>query len=260
MNSKVFSFFMLVLLTLSLVSCSNSDNTLTIGVTDDYPPMGYKNDSGELVGFEIDLAKAMAEEMDMELELVVCNREDMIRVLKDRSVDALISSVSMTKSNTEYLDFTNPYLTNGHVIVTRLDLENTIISIASLAGMSAGVETDSTVDIIATSFEDTMDFNLVRYETMSVCIAALKAGQLDCIICDMAVAIDICAKFPDQFSVSSAQLTNEPIAIALNLNNEKLKEDLNSALASLNKNGKLSEISIKHLNADYTQDIDTTIR
>ncbi|MEX1376217.1 MAG: transporter substrate-binding domain-containing protein [Eubacteriales bacterium] len=257
-------FFVLILIlaiaAISLAGCSKGEKVIKVGVTDDYPPMGYRTSSDELEGFEVELAKELAKEMGSELEFVVIHREDMMGTLKDRTVDILISSVSMTKSKSVYLDFTDPYLANGSVIVTRPELVDTITSIESLAGMSAGVEAESTVDTIASDLLGKIDFTLVRYETMSVCIAALKAEQLDCIICDMAVAIDICDKFPDQFEISSAHLTNEPLGIAVNLGNEKLVHELNDALAALKKDGVLSELSEKYLGEDYTQNIDTTLQ
>lgn len=254
MGRKLFALFTAVIMMFVFAGCQSggAGGTLVVGVTDDYPPMGYRNTAGELVGFEVDLAEALADEMGMDLEFVVIHREEMMGILKDRQVDALISSVSITDDKLGYLDFSDPYLENGHVIVTRKDLVDTIVSIDSLAGMVAGVEKDSTVDAIATSQKGIIDFTLIKYETMSVCIAALKAEQLDCILCDMAVAIDICDKFPDSFAVSSAHLTDEPLAIALNFGSEDLKKQINSALKNLRNDGTLSKISEEHLGGDYS--------
>ncbi|MBN2879883.1 MAG: amino acid ABC transporter substrate-binding protein [Clostridia bacterium] len=257
---KIMLAVLLLAFVFSTGACSSSSiDMLVVGVTDDYPPMGYRNTEGDLTGFEVDLAKAIASEMGVELEFVVLHREDMMSSLKNRSVDLLISSVSMTKDKTGYLDFTDPYLENGHVILTKTDLVDTITSVETLAGLTVGVESESTADALVTSQKGMQDFTLIRYETMSVLIAALKAGQLDCILCDMSVAIDIVDKYPKDFAVSSAHLTNEPLAIAMNPGNDKLKKELNDALEKLSEDGTLSELSEEYLGADYTQDIDTNI-
>jgi len=91
---------------------------------------------------------------------------------------------------------------------------------------------------------------------MSVCIAALKAGQLDCLICDMAVAIDTVAKNPSKFTVSSAHLADEPFAVAINIGNDKLLRQIDDALQAVKESGRLSELSIEYMGKDYTQNLD----
>lgn len=91
---------------------------------------------------------------------------------------------------------------------------------------------------------------------MTVCLAAMEAGQIDCIVADMFVAIDAVAKNPAVFKVSSAQLTNEPIAVAMNQDVPNLEAAINAAIVALQADGTMAEISLDHLGKDFTTEID----
>ncbi|MBN2880291.1 MAG: amino acid ABC transporter substrate-binding protein [Clostridia bacterium] len=259
MKRMMIAVIVLVILATMAAGCADKyEETLIVGVTEDYPPMGFRNTAGDLVGFEVDLARAIAEEMGVDIELVVVDRQEMIGTLRDKDVDVLISSVSVTeeKKKYAYIDFSSPYLQNGHVIVTTTEQADTIKTLESLSGLVVGVEAGSTDDLLATEQKGKIDFTLIRYEKMAVCIAALKAGQLDCLICDMAVAIDTVAKNPSRFAVSSAHLADEPFAVAINIGNDKLLRQINDALLAVKESGKLSELSIEYMGKDYTQNLD----
>jgi len=231
---------------------------LKVAIDDTYPPMEYVNDKGELVGFDIDLAKALAEEMGVEVEFISTAWDSIFAGLTAQQYDCIISSVSMTTERMDTMEFSAPYLANGQVIMVKPD-EESITASEDLAGKMVGVQFATTADEAAGKIVDEVGFELVQYDDMTVCLTAMKAGQIDCIVADMAVAIDAVAKNPDNFKISSAQLTNEPIAIAVNKGNAELLDKLNTALTAVKESGKLSEISITHLGEDYTQDIDTEL-
>ena len=258
MRRIIITVLVLAMLSVIFTGCSSKyEGTLVVGVMDNYPPMGYRNASGELVGFEVDLARAVAEIMGADIEFYITSQQDMLGTLKSRDVDILISSVSYSeeKQKYAYIDFSIPYLQNGEVIVTTHELASTITTLEGLSGMVVGVEAASKADKMVSEQKD-VEFTLIRYESLSVCIAALKVGQMDCVICDMPAAIDIVERYPDKFVISSAKLTDEPLSIALGIGNENLQKQLNDAILELRENGKLSELSIKYLGEDYTQNLD----
>jgi polar amino acid transport system substrate-binding protein len=232
---------------------------LKVAIDDTYPPMEYVDANGETVGFDIDLAKALGEEMGVEVEFISTAWDSIFAGLAAQQYDCIISSVSMTTDRMATMDFSAPYLANGQVIVVKPDEEN-ITTQEDLAGKMVGVQFATTADEAAGKIVDEIGFELVQYDDMTVCLTAMKAGQIDCMVADMAVAIDAVAKNPESFKISSAQLTNEPIAIAVDKGNTELLEKLNAALTAVQTSGKASEISVKHLGEDYTRNIDTELR
>ena len=267
---KVLVLIMVLIMAFAFASCAKEEvteskyglvnNTLLVGVDDTYPPMEYVNEDGELVGFDVDFAKALAEEMGVEIEFKSTAWDGIFANLSAKQYDVIISSVSMTTDRMETMSFSSPYLANGQVIMVSPDMADTIQTPDDLAGLIVGVQFETTADIAATKQLETIDFELIQYDDMTVCLAAMEAGQIDCIVADMAVAIDAVAKNPDVYKVSSAQLTNEPIAVAMNKDVPELEAAINEAIAALQESGKMTEISVDHLGDDYTSNIDTELR
>jgi polar amino acid transport system substrate-binding protein len=270
MKRKLFVLLIgvIMIVSMSLVGCTSStdtgevdslsDGVLTVAVDDTYPPMEYNDENGELVGFDIDLANALGEELGVEVEFISTAWDSIFAGLENEKYDCIISSVSMTTERMETMDYSMPYLANGQVIVVTPG-DDSIQSIDDLADKTVGVQFGTTADEAAEKYVDEVGFTLQSFDDMTTCLAAMEAGNIDCMVADYAVALDAVANNPDAFEISSTQLTNEPIAIAVNKDNTSLVEALDEALVTLQENGTLSEISIEHLGDDYTQDIDTEL-
>lgn len=266
---KILLLIMISVLAISAAACTQqaeagkyglANNTLLVGVDDTYPPMEYVDENGELVGFDVDFAKALAEEMGVEIEFKSTAWDGIFANLTAKQYDVIISSVSMTADRMETMNFSTPYLANGQVIMVSPQMADAITTPEDLTGLKVGVQFETTADIAATKQLETVDFELIQYNDMTVCLAAMEAGQIDCIVADMAVAIDAVAKNPEIFKVSSAQLTNEPIAVAMNKDVPELEAAINAAIAALQDSGKMAEISQAHLGDDYTSNIDKELR
>ncbi len=231
---------------------------LKMGVEDTYPPYEYKNDSNETIGFDIDLANAIAEKLDMELEIVSTSFDGIFTGLNAGNYDVIISAVSMTPGRMETMLFSEPYLSNGQVIVTKKDGIN-ITKHEELKGLKVGVQLGTTADTAAEKYAKENSFEVVKYDEIIQTFSAMKAGHVDAIAVDYAVAIDYVSKDPATYQVSDVMLTNEPIAVVIKKGNEPLQEKINAALLELRTEGKLKELSIKWLGDDYTSDIDTEL-
>jgi polar amino acid transport system substrate-binding protein len=236
------------------------EGVLTIGVDNTYPPMEYQDEkTGETVGFDVDLANALAEELGLTVQWVPTAWDSIFIGLDTEKYDCIISSVSMTNDRLPNFEFTTPYLANGQVIVVRPG-DTSVTKPADLAGKKVGVQFQTTSDEACKKHLQTVQFNLIEYDSIDLAFLAMRSGNVDCIVVDMAVAIDYAAKYPDQYVISSAALTNEPISICIKKGNTQLKDALQYALSKVIKDKKLSAISVKWLGKDYTQDIDTNLR
>ncbi len=255
---KLLVLVIVVALMFSFAACGKTE-ALTVAIDDTYPPMEYVNEDGELVGFDVDMAKALAEEMGVEIEFISTAWDGIFAGLSVDQYDCIISSVSMTEDRMPSMDFSTPYLANGQVIMV-VPGDDSITSMEDLAGKNVGVQFQTTADVAADKALEAVTFEKVAFDDMTTCLTAMKAGQIDCIVADMAVAIGAVMDAPEAFEVSSVQLTNEPIAIAVNKGNTELVEEMNKALAALLEDGTLSTISQNHLGGDYVNDIDTELR
>lgn len=271
MKKTAIIFISLLLLVATLSGCSGSTTTakdltmtegvLTIGVDNTYPPMEYNDeDTGELVGFDIDLANALAEKMGLEVNFVSTAWDAIFIGLDTEKYDCIMSSVSMTEERLENFEFTTPYLANGQVIVVKPGDES-VQTPADLEGKKVGVQLETTADTACKKhLESGVTFDLIQYDSIDLAFLAMKSGNVDCIVVDMAVAIDFAAKYPQDYVISSASLTNEPISICIKKDNTALKDAMQAALDEVIADGTLAEISVKWLGEDYTSNIDTELR
>lgn len=166
---------------------------LKIGVDDTYPPMEYRNDDMELVGFDIDFAKALGEELGVEVEFVSTAWDGIFAGLISDKYDVIISSVSITPERLQSFEFSKPYLANGQVIVVK-EGDNSINSVEDLAGKKVGVQFQTTADIAATKQLETIEFELTQYDDIIQTFSDLKIGRINCIVVDYAVAIEYTKK------------------------------------------------------------------
>lgn len=267
--SLVFALILSMLLTAcgSIAPAANDAGSLTIkpgvlmvGLDDNYPPMQFRDENNELVGFDIDFTNAIGEQMGLEIEYYPIAWEGIFEALKTDRYDVIISSVSMTKERLENFSFTKPYLANGQVIVSKPG-DTVIESPKDLAGFRVGVQTNTTADEACKKFieNEGIEFELIRYDDIIQTFEALSANRIDYIVVDYAVAMDYQSKHPESFYITGAQMTNEPIAVCLKKENTALRDEIQVAIDAIRADGKLSEFSIKWFGADYTSNIDEVL-
>ncbi|MPW25994.1 transporter substrate-binding domain-containing protein [Alkalibaculum sp. M08DMB] len=228
---------------------------LTIGVDDTYPPMEYRDENNELVGFDVALAKAIGEKLDMEVKFISTGWDGIFSGLKTENYDAIISSVSITPLRLKEFDFSDAYLSNGQVIVVKPG-DTSVTKPEDLAGKNVGVQIETTADVAAQKYKEENDFEIIRYDEIIQTFNAMKAGHVDYIVVDYPVAIEYVKNDVSSFEISTAQLTNEPIGVCLRKGDKELQEKINGALEELRADGTLKAISEEWLGSDYTTDID----
>ena len=260
------SALLLLSITILLAGCGSApaaksrtlkDGVLMVGIDDNYPPMEFHDTNNDLVGFDIDMTKAIGEKLGLKVEFQPIAWEGIFEALKTDRYDVIISSVSMTPERLQNFEFTKPYLANGQVIVAKPG-DTKIKSAKDLAGFKVGVQTNTTADTACVKYIDTekIKFELTRFDDIIQTFEAMNAGRIDYIVVDYAVAIDYQTKHPDKYFITGAQLTNEPIAVCLKKGNTALRDEIQKAIDALNKDGKLSEFSKTWFKDDYTQNID----
>ena len=128
MKKKIIASLLCLTMVFSMTACGgkNSDSdvdyikdkgTLVVGITD-FEPMDYKDDSGEWVGFDADMAKMVAESLGVDVEFVEIDWDNKIMELKSKNIDVVWNGMTLTDEVKNSMECTNAYCSNGQVIVT----------------------------------------------------------------------------------------------------------------------------------------------
>lgn len=257
---KLFKVLLLMTLVLSLSACgAKESDKITIGIDDTYPPMEFRDDNDDLVGFDIDFANALAEEMGVEIEFLPTAWDGIFSALKSERYDMIISSVSITPDRLKEFEFSTPYLSNGQVIVVA-EGSDMVESVADLEGMVVGVQLGTTADNAAAKQMAETPFELKQYDDIVQTFSDMKAGRVNAVVVDYAVAIEFVTNNPGEYQITTAQLTNEPIGVCIKQGNTDLKAQVDKAIAALQEEGTLVPISEKWLGGNYVTDIDEELR
>ena len=252
MMKKFFSLFLLAMVTVVLAACGSSDNesadgkeTLVIGIDDKFAPMGFRDENNEIVGFDIDYARAAAEEMGYEVEFQPIDWSTKESELNSGRIDLIWNGYTITDERKEKVLFTKPYLENEQVIVTLKDSE--VNAIADLESKAVGVQKlSSALDALnANPIVDKIDGEPVQYGDNVLALTDLKAGRTDVVVMDKVVADYYNTIEEGVFKIVEESLAPEQYGVGVKKGEEALLEELQKALDTLNENGKASEISTK---------------
>jgi len=238
-----------------------ADGVLTAGTNDMYLPLEFRDENNELVGFDIDLGQALADELGVKIEWVPTAWDGIFNGLNANQYDIILSGTSITEDRLTGFNMTDPYIANGIVIVSRKDATPAKTP-KDLAGKTVGVQIETTADYAAEALktQENVEYTVNKYDAMLDAFAALEGKQIDNIMTDISVAQFYTTLKPDVYAVSSDVLSNEPIGITVRKADTAFNEKLNTALDALRENGKLTELSMKWFGQDVTKNIDTNLK
>lgn len=248
---KFISVLLSATLLLGIVGCGgSSSDKLIVGLDDSFPPMGYRDENNEIVGFDIDLAKAAAEKMGVEVEFQPIDWDSKELEIETGKIDLIWNGFSINPEREETFELTKPYLNNRQIILVPQD--SAIASKADLAGKNVGVQDGSTaLDAVNADEIHTQFASNPTYDTNILAIEDLKVGRVDAVVVDEVVANNYIQQNPDaNLKTLSDDFGAEQYAIAAKKGNTELIDKLQSALDELNADGTSAEISNKWFGED----------
>lgn len=230
-------------------------DTLVVGLDDTFAPLGFKDESGEIVGFDVDLAKAIGEKLGKTIEFQSIDWSMKETELNAGNIDFIWNGYTITEERKAQVAFGTPYLKNRQIIITLAD--SAINSKADLEGKTIAAQTGSSAvdaieaepDILA-SFKDGKP---VTYESNNDVLMDLEAGRIDAAVADeIIVRYYISKKDGEKFKVLEDDFGDEEYGVGMRKSDTALVEAFNTAYAELKEEGKLGEISIKWFGEDIT--------
>ena len=228
-------------------------DTLIVGLDDTFAPMGFKDESGEIVGFDVDLAKAMGEKLGKAIEFQSIDWSMKETELNAGNIDFIWNGYSI--SDERKVDFSTPYLKNRQIIITLADSE--INTKADLAGKTVAAQTGSTaVDAIEAEPEVLATFKdgkPVTYESNNDVLMDLEAGRVDAAVADeIIVRYYLSKKGEDKFKILDEDFGDEEYGVGMRKGDTTMVEAFNKAYEELKADGTVAEISTKWFGEDIT--------
>lgn len=244
MSKRLVTILLIMVMALSFAAATSAqetdDNKIVVGTNAEYPPFESVDENEEIVGFDIDLLTALAEDAGFEVEFVNTKWDGIFVALQQGEFDAVVSAATITDEREEIIDFTDPYFNAGQTIAVGADLAETVETIDDLAGLRIGVQLGTTGDELASEIEGA---EVVRFDEVTLAFQALGEGEVDAIINDGPTSADIIANNPDlEVVIVGEPLTDEFYGIAVNPEKPELLDALNNSLANVIASGEYAEI------------------
>lgn len=237
------------------------EKTITLGFDNTFVPMGYKNESGEHTGFDIDLAKAVFDQYHIKVKLQPINWDLKETELKNGKIDLIWNGYSQTKERQEKVAFSKPYMTNTQVLVTKkssgiasfADMKNKVLGAQSgSSGYDAFMRNPSLLK------DQVKGQDATQYETFTQAFIDLKSNRIDALLIDKVYANYYLKqeKELDHYRVTDSEFKTENFAVGVRKEDKTLVKKINRAFQKLYDDGQFQAISDKWFGEDVaTEDI-----
>ena len=243
----------------SFVGCTNNAQTtyekvkakkeLTFAMTGQYPPFNYINESGQLVGFDIDIANAIAAKMGVTAKPETIAWDGIITGLTGKRFDLIIGSMAITEERLEKVNFSNPYYYDGAQLFVMQDSK--ISDINELTDAKVGVVTGTTFHSFLS--ENYPDLEILQFESDVDNLRAHKQGRMDALVTGKFVGLSAPSKYDIDIRVAGPLLYAEEIGIAIRKEDTELLNAVNTALQDVIDDGTYETISKKWFNTNILE-------
>ncbi len=226
------------------------ENTLVVGLDDSFPPMGFRNENNEIVGFDIDLAKAVSQELGMEVKFQPISWASKEQELSSGNIDCIWNGFAYNEERAATMTLTDPYIKGENYFILKNGTE--VTSQEELKGMKIGVQSGSiqAQDLEKSEFGKTVE--IIEYGENLTAFMDLETEGIDALFCSNIIGnYLITSKNKDYKTIPSENITvSNGSVIAFKQGNVELKDKVQNALVKLYEEGKLDEISNKWFGKD----------
>ena len=220
-----------------------------VGTDAAYAPFESQNEKGEIVGFDIEVVRAIAAKAGIEVKFVNTPWEGIFNELAQGGRDMIVSAVTITEERKGTMDFSEPYFDAQQLIAVK---ENSkITKFADLKKLKVGVQTGTTGDEAVTKLLGKTSANIKRFESTPLALKELEAGGVDAVVADNGVIVHYVANNPGgKFkTVADKDFVPEQYGIAFKKGNTELQGKINTGLAAIKADGSYDAIFTKYFGA-----------
>jgi polar amino acid transport system substrate-binding protein len=256
---KILGLVVVLLFGLTLASCQEKVvNTweeiedrgyFIVGLDDTFSPMGFRDTAGNLVGFDVDLAKEVSRRLGVEVRFQPIDWDAKVLELNAGTIDMIWNGLTITDSRLEEMSFSTPYLANSQIIMVKAG--SAIATKNDLAGKTVGVQISSASDDAVTASDIFDDLgNYERYDTFNLALVELSNGTIDAVVIDEIMGRYIISQNPNQYEVLVDNLGLETYGIGFRLEATDIRDIFNQVLVEMINDGTAAEISINWFDED----------
>lgn len=242
---------LMVMLSVLFTGCSGDksmkqiekDGKFVVGLDDSFPPMGFRSDSGEIIGFDIDLAKEAAKRMGVEVEFKPVDWDGVILSLTSGDIDVIWNGLTITQERKEKIGFSKPYLNNRQIIIVSADSE--IATKADLAEKNVGVQMGSSGDEAINAEKEVMDTfkDLIKFSNYTEALLDLNNGGVEAVVMDEIVGRYYIEKNPGDYKILEENFGEEQYGVGYRKEDKAFGEELDKVLDEMKKDGTTKKIS-----------------
>lgn len=256
---KILGLVVVLLFGLALASCQEKVvNTweeiedrgyFIVGLDDTFAPMGFRDNSGNLIGFDVDLAKEVSRRLGVEVRFQPIEWDAKVLELNSGTIDMIWNGLTITESRLEEMSFSTPYLSNSQIIMVKAG--STIETMNDLVGKTVGVQISSASDdaVSASSiFTDLGGYE--RYDTFNLALVELSNGTIDAVVIDEIMGRYIISQNEGQYEVLEDNFGEETYGIGFRLESTDIRDRFNQVLLDMINDGTAAEISINWFDED----------
>lgn len=232
-----------MILSMVLAACSsgaaNQASKIRVATEATYPPFeSVDENSKQLVGFDIDLFKAIAAKENLQVEFVNTPFDSVLAGISTCQFDAAISAMTITEKRKETMAFSDPYVDAGQLITVSVN-NNDIKGVADLKGKKIAVQLGTTGEIEAKKIEGA---TVKPFDTADLAFLELVNGQVDATVVDSPTSMIYVNKYKDKIKAAGAPFTNEQYGIAVCKKNTALLKSINDGLAKVKADGTVEKL------------------
>lgn len=238
-----------------LFACSNTQSQgveaikakgkLVVALNPEFAPFEYQklvDGKNQIVGSDVELAKAIAKELGVEVEFSPMSFDNVLASLDSGKADLAISGVSKTEERSQVYDFSIPYYTSKNKVIVRKSELTNYQSVKDLAQKKVGAQKGSIQETLAK--ETLQDSSLVSLPKNGNLITDLKSGQLDAVIFEEPVAKGFVENNPD-LAIAEIDFDNDKedsYAVAMKKDSKELKDAVDKTIQKLKDSGELDKL------------------
>jgi polar amino acid transport system substrate-binding protein len=256
---KILSFCLMGLLSFVFIGCQNDViNTwdeieergyFIVGLDDTFAPMGFRDDAGELTGFDVDLAKEVSDRLGVEVRFQAIDWDAKVLELNGGSIDMIWNGLTITDARKEEMLFSNPYIANTQMIMIKLGSDIDLLS--DLTNVSVGVQVSSASEEVVTTSDISDDLSeLLKYDTYNLALLELENGSIDAVVIDEIMGRYIMSLKPGVYDVASENFGAEEYGIGFRLESTSIRDQINATLIEMINDGTAGDISIRWFGED----------
>ncbi|MBH1942435.1 amino acid ABC transporter substrate-binding protein [Mobilitalea sibirica] len=244
MKKRLLGLLLVVILIASvLAACGTKEKNekLIVGTEAGFAPYEYM-EGDEVVGVDMDIAKAIAESMGKELEIKNMDFDGALLAVQNGTVDFVAAGVSVNEERKKVMDFSVDYVDSVEVVVVNKD-NPAVADVEDLDDKVIGVQQGNIADFWV---EDNVNAKEIkRYTKFAQAAEDLKNGRIDCIVMDQFPAEELVAA-NQELAILDGILFEDKYAIAVKKGNKELLDEINSVIEQLKEDGKIEEFYANH--------------